>query len=490
MFGANNILAFKTIRIRLISYVGLILVGGFLTTNILSFEISKSTIRTSVLENELPLSSNTIYSEIQTDLLRPIFISSLMANDTFLRDWVIDGERMTGQVTRYLKSIRDKYDAFTSYFISAKTLQYYHFSGPSRVLSKTDPEDGWFFRAAKLREDYEVNIDVNKEQGGKITIFINYRVLDFDGNFIGISGIGLGLDSVSDMIRRYQENYRRVIYFVDQDGEIHLHSSHDTNIGKNIRQIEGLGELAPQIVSSSRGAYVYERDGETVLLTTRFIPELKWYLLVELNESQAIKELRQSFLANLGIGFVVIAVTLLLIIYTVNVFQHRLEEMASTDKLTGLGNRQTFEIVMKQALAQFARTSTPFSLILMDIDHFKKINDTYGHLAGDDVLREIAHHIREQTRKSDILCRWGGEEFIILAPDCGVNDAQRLAEIIRQSIMEQHFVTKNPDHKITLSAGVAEIHKDESNVTIISRADKALYAAKKQGRNCVQVAES
>ena len=478
MFGVNRILAFQTIRIRLITYVGIILIGGFLTTNILSFQISKSTIRTSVLENELPLSSNTIYSEIQTDLLRPIFISSLMANDTFLRDWVLDGERMPGQVTRYLKSIRDKYDAFTSYFISAKTLQYYHFTGPTRMISKTSGDDDWFFHAATISDDYEVNIDDNEEQGGKVTIFINYRVLDYDGNFIGVAGVGLGLDSVTDTIRRYQENFRRTIYFIDQDGAIHLHSSQKADIGKNIREVEGLDALAPKIVSTSRGAYVYERNGETVLLTTRYLPELKWYLLVELNEFQATKELRKSFLANLGIGFIVIAVTLFLIIYTVNAFQSRLEEMASTDKLTGLGNRQTFEIVMKQALAQFARTSVPFSLILMDIDHFKNVNETYGHLAGDDVLKEIAHHIREQTRKSDILCRWGGEEFIILAPDCNEADAHRLAEMIRNSVMEK------------LSAGVAEIRKDENNETIIARADKALYAAKQQGRNRVGVAES
>ena len=483
---ARNIFAFQKLRLKLIVYVGLILIGGFLTTNILSYQISKNTVRATVLDNELPLSSNTIYSEIQTDLLRPIFISSLMANNTFLRDWVIDGEQDPKRLVRYLRSVRDKYDAFTSYFISAETLNYYHFSGLSRTLSKDAAADQWFFRAASLPTDYEINIDTNDEQGNALTIFINYRVLDYDGKFIGVAGVGLGLDSVARMIQRYQKDFRRSIYFVNPAGVVHLRSAIDTVPDENIYQMPGLKTIAKQILSKPKGAFVYERDGETFLLTTRYLPELKWYLLVELNESQATSGLRRSFLVNIGIGLGVIILTIILIAYTVNIFQSRLEEMASTDRLTGLGNRQTFEIVLKQATAQFARSKSPYSLILFDIDHFKNINDSYGHLSGDEVLKKLAVHIRELTRKSDILCRWGGEEFIILAPDCALLDARRLAENIRTSIMEARFVSKNPDQQLTLSAGITEAREGENGEEVVARADIALYAAKENGRNRIE----
>jgi diguanylate cyclase (GGDEF)-like protein len=486
MPGTQNIFVFKTVRLRLIVYVGLILIGGFLATNVLSYQISKDTIRTTVLENELPLSSNTIYSEIQTDLLRPIFISSLMANDTFLRDWAINGENGPKKVIRYLKSIRDKYDAFTSYFISANSLNYYHFSGLTRTLSTTAPDDQWFFRVGEMPEEYEINIDNNAEQGGAITIFINYRVLDYDGKFIGIAGIGLGLNSVADMIKQYQKNFRRRIYFIDQDGNIHLDSADIPKTGTNIRGQQGLDKIAAKIISNKTGAFVFERNNETVLLTTRYLPELKWYLLVELNESQATKELWKSFLVNLAIGSAVIVLTVILISYTVNIFQSRLEEMASTDKLTGLGNRQTFEIVLNQAMAQFERNQSPFSLILIDIDHFKNINDSYGHLNGDKVLEAFAVHTRKMNRQSDILCRWGGEEFIILATDCALIDAKRLAENIRASISKARFVDGHPERQITISAGVSEIQGGETGEQVISRADKALYAAKENGRDQVQ----
>lgn len=481
-----NNFAFKTIRLKLVVYVGLILFGGFLATNILSYQISKNTIRNTVLENELPLSSNTIYSEIQTDLLRPIFISSLMANDTFLRDWVINGEQDPDLMVRYLESIRDKYNAFTSYFISAKTHNYYHFSGLARTLVVGAPKDEWFFRAAKMDEDYEINIDFNDEQDNALTIYINYRVLDFKNNFIGIAGVGLGLESVAKMISSYQENFRRTIYFVGKEGDIHLDSGAAAHRAGNIYKISGLMDLAAKILSTNRGAFTYKRGNDTILLTTRYIPELKWHLLVELSESQATQDLWESFLTNLAIGLAVIILTIVLISYTVNLFQSRLEEMASTDKLTGLGNRQTFEIVINQALSQFARSPTPFSLILFDVDNFKFINDTYGHLVGDHVLQMMADLAREKTRQSDIICRWGGEEFIVLAPNCALADANRLAENIRTSIMESRFVTKNPNQQITISAGVAEILENEMVDQIVGRADRALYAAKQNGRNRVE----
>ena len=186
-----------TLRTKLISVVTFILVAGFAATNFLNYEVSKGALRTTVLENELPLSSNNVYSQIQADLLRPIFISDLMAQSTFVRDWAIEGELEPGRMTRYLDNIRDRYGAFTSYFISAQTLRYYHFKGPSDTLDENNPEDGWFFRTRDSKEPYEVNIDYNQQQDRSLTVFINYRVLDYDGNFIGVTGVGLGLDSVA-----------------------------------------------------------------------------------------------------------------------------------------------------------------------------------------------------------------------------------------------------------------------------------------------------
>ncbi len=118
-----------SIRMKLIIVLSLILFSGFLFTNIVSFNTSKQLVRESIIDNSLPLARDNIYSEIQRDLARPIFVSSLMANDTFLKDWVMNGEIGADRISRYLLEIKNKYGFFSSFFISEKTKSYYHFKG-------------------------------------------------------------------------------------------------------------------------------------------------------------------------------------------------------------------------------------------------------------------------------------------------------------------------------------------------------------------------
>jgi len=472
-----------TLRTKLISLVTIILLLGFLATNILSYQISKSTIRNSLLQDELPLSSNNIYSEIQADLLKPIAISSQMANDAFLIDWIINGEQEPESTVRYLKKIKEKYQAFTSFFISNKTLQYYHFSKQSRFVSENDPNDSWFFRVRNMEAPYEINVDENVEQNHAITVFVNHRVLDYEGNFIGITGVGLGLDSVSQLVKRYQDDFNRDIYFIDTEGMIRLHSEAERISRDNISTMPGLKSIAKESLSQDRGSFTYKRDGETILLTTRYIPELKWHLMVELKESEATSEIQRSFLINLAIGFGVILLTIILISYTINIFQRRLEHIAKTDKLTGIGNRLTFDLFLHQTIVAYKRNKRPFTLLLLDLDFLKKVNDEKGHLVGDKVIQAIAQKGKEGIREADVICRWGGEEFAILLNNCQQKDAMELAEKIRISIAEASFLPDDKAYKITASFGLTEFREGDDEESLLSRADKALYKAKESGRN-------
>ncbi|NQU58188.1 MAG: cache domain-containing protein, partial [Rhodospirillales bacterium] len=298
-------------RARLIGLVTIILIGGFLATNILSFQSSKDTLLAEVLNYQLPLSSNNIYSEIQADLLQPIVISSLMAHDTFLQDWAVEGEKDPTKMIRYLEEIQKKYGAFTAYFISNQSLNYYHPSGITRKVEPATLRDSWFARARKMSEPYEVNVDYNVEQGGAITIFINYRVLDTQGNFLGVTGVGLGLESVARPVKDYQENFHRRIYFVDNDGNVTVRSDEE-KIGERIGDMPGLKDIAPELLGMDHGSLTYERNGEPVLLTVRYIPELDWRVFVELDEGDITKAIEAVFLRNLVIGLFVIVLTILL----------------------------------------------------------------------------------------------------------------------------------------------------------------------------------
>ena len=164
-------------------------------------------------------------------------------------------------------------------------------------------------------------------------------------------------------------------------------------------------------------------------------------------------------------------------------YRLELEKTAITDPLTGIPNRRFFQEKLKEEIHLAQRYGRPFSLILMDIDHFKKINDKFGHDIGDKVLVEFASLIRKHIRDSDYFCRIGGEEFAVILPETTLNDAVRVAKKINKIVREN----PNATVPITVSLGVVEYIKGESEADIYKRADNALYKAKTSGRDRVVI---
>ncbi|HRE16561.1 MAG TPA: sensor domain-containing diguanylate cyclase [Rhodocyclaceae bacterium] len=166
-----------------------------------------------------------------------------------------------------------------------------------------------------------------------------------------------------------------------------------------------------------------------------------------------------------------------------------LDELASRDRLTGLFNFGSFEIEAARQIAACQRQDSPLSLIMCDIDHFKRFNDNNGHVAGNEVLKEVARRINQTVRDGDYVVRFGGEEFAILLPRCALDAAVRLAERIRQQVSEQPFVIDGEEHRVTLSLGCAQYSSRLTRVyDFTEHADAALYAAKRGGRNRVEKA--
>lgn len=167
-----------------------------------------------------------------------------------------------------------------------------------------------------------------------------------------------------------------------------------------------------------------------------------------------------------------------------------LSELAMRDELTGLANRRCFNEEILKELRRTVRKHEPFSLIMLDVDHFKSYNDTYGHLAGDECLRKIAAAIRSmESRQGDLVARYGGEEIVIMLPNCDRENAIKIAEEILQKIRLLKIPhATNPLGIVTVSAGVGvleSVEQSDSPNKIIAKADKALYLAKSDGRNCI-----
>lgn len=156
---------------------------------------------------------------------------------------------------------------------------------------------------------------------------------------------------------------------------------------------------------------------------------------------------------------------------------------ARTDALTGLSNRRAFDDELRRRLVQYQRKQTPLSLMLVDVDHFKKFNDAHGHQAGDEVLRGVARVLYNSMREMDIVARYGGEEFAVILPDTDLEDALEAAERARSAVAGTSFDVDGASLRVTISGGVTQALPGDNDGSLLKRADEALYASKSAGRN-------
>ena len=170
---------------------------------------------------------------------------------------------------------------------------------------------------------------------------------------------------------------------------------------------------------------------------------------------------------------------------TLSARSETLEHAALTDGLTGMQNRRYFDDALKEYLEEFRRINKPIGLMVLDLDHFKLVNDTHGHDVGDQVLREVAACLKNFTRYHDIAARLGGEEFAVVAPNMDVESLMKFAERIRKAVADLVITSGNVRLKVTTSVGLAVWDHAEDADAFYRRADRLLYQAKRQGRNRV-----
>jgi diguanylate cyclase (GGDEF)-like protein len=172
--------------------------------------------------------------------------------------------------------------------------------------------------------------------------------------------------------------------------------------------------------------------------------------------------------------------------HSMDLLQRNKEQQANTDALTGLANRRFLDQSLPQHLQQQPDSLLPMALVLADLDHFKHINDSFGHAEGDKVLQQMARLFRQKLRQPDICGRYGGEEFLLLLPHTQLSDAVRVAEKIRQAVAQQRFLPQHPELVITCSFGVSIMNAADDFELALAQADQLLYQAKAEGRNLVR----
>lgn len=472
-------------RKNLLNGLGFLLLLGMLGTSLSSFLVSRTSIRSQISDSTLPLIGDTIYSEVQRDLLRPIFVASLMSNNTFVHDWVAAGEQDLAGMNRYLDTIKENYGAITAFFVSESTRGYYYSGGILKTVNQAEQRDAWYFRLRESNEAYEVNTDPDLANGDNLTVFVNYRVLNSDGKFLGAIGVGLAIDSLVQLIEQYSDTFNRQIYFANANGDIQLNQTVHGGQTK-VAQIPGLQNHASNILNPSQNASLkYTQHGSTAFLNSRFIEELDWFLIVEERETLALHSITKTLVINLFTSLAIALLVLTLAHRILNRYNRELEFSAHHDNLTGAYNRQYFEAVARDTFKLADRKEDTVSVMFIDIDLFKNINDQFGHAAGDEVIRQVASIINHSVRHTDLVCRWGGEEYSVLLPNTTQSDAFQLAQKVRKLVKDTPIEFEKVTINVTVSIGVTQRINTELFEACLERSDDALYAAKNNGRDQV-----
>ncbi len=443
------------------------------------------------LKNILSLSDTDISNHIENSMTKPVMVSKTMANDQFLKEWLSEepgkagDSAYMGQLYGYLKAYQEKYNYTTVFCISAKTGNYYYQNGFNKTVSKNDEHDVWYYNFINSGHEYDIEVDTNQVSGNSITVFVNFRVESSSGELLGVIGVGLQVEKIEDTIRSYERDYGLSVYIINIGGAENSFTG-NTDIFIREDELARRTGITDKIVLDKTGEpnmQWFTTGDKRICLITKYNATLGWRLILEKDTSSISKAFQDRVKDN--IIFMVIALVACVLVTTavfVN-YNGRIMRIENTDELTGLPNRKLFA----KQYAVFVRKhrERKKAMFMLDIDHFKNINDTYGHVFGNTVLEGVGEKLRGAINKYGIAARWGGDEFLgVLAAT--PQEARQIFE---------RYMDSNKDGKhdgngcVTVSIGIAEVNPKLDMEEMIKRADEAMYRSKEGGRNRITILE-
>ena len=418
------------------------------------------------------------------EIIRPLTIAHHMATNYFIQQIAQQEEVDKQRLLNYLSTIGETYDLLAFIAIEKQQLM---LTSKGKELLFTEDRPEWYYRLKQLPGEKFTDIG-NRDDPH---LYFDIKLRDRQGEFLGFIGVGADLDYFAKRFKEYSERYGYELYMADENHNITVTSSSfmKTSAHHREQEIVNLATLpwfAPfrALEQAGQAHQIIKSEESNYVVSKLTIPELNWSLYLvsppPVHQEAYWRQFASKVLVILSISFVLY----FSFIYVVRLFKKDLLKDSKTDFLTQLPNRS----FVNWKMADIHKRHKHLCVVLADIDNFKKINDNYGHLAGDEVLRKVAQKLSETLRQFDILARWGGEEFILLLPDTDSEQAFEIADRIRQSLIGYEISGLDIDSpiSITISLGIAQgaLASDKFN-DMLKQADKALYQAKTQGRNQV-----
>lgn len=474
-------------RMPLLPALGLLLALGFGSSALISYLAARASIDTQIAETTLPLSAETIDAELEGQLFQKVAVARAMAANTFLEQWLEGGEADPARVIAYLKGVRAEIGATTAFLVSEASGRYYHPDGILKRVSSGDRRDVWYYRFRADPAPFEINIDRDTADQNRVTAFINQKIRDPQGRLLGVIGIGVEVQALTSLLRHMEQRYSSEVLFSDSKGRILLSSAGNAISGPQaLAELPGLRPHVDRILSQASTAFHDSHGGHQIFINSRRLPELDWWLLVLQRTGPNQGGILTTLLNNLLIALFITLVVLWLANLTIGDYQRRLELLATTDQLTGHLNRMAFAPLFAALTQAAVRRGEALSALLVDIDHFKAINDSQGHPVGDRAIQHVCERMAERIRSGGHLFRWGGEEFLVLLPACESEAAERLAWDLCETMPTEPLCDEGIRLPITVSIGLTAWRPGEDQQALLARADRALYQAKQAGRNRVE----
>ena len=268
------------ILVQISLFLAVIAIGISMTNYYISVKQSKEQLKTI----SLPLSLDNIYTEIQKNIVQPYLVSSMMANDTFVQNWLKNSKQDKSQIIEYLSAVKNKYNMFSTFLVSNITKKYYTHDDFIEIVNSKNKHNEWYFNFINEQNTHEINIDSNKNLSNSLMMFINYKILDNKYKLIGATGVALKTKYINQMLKTFRQKYGFKVTFFDKFGNVILSETKHNNY-TNIDTSKVLQPIKEKIISQESHIIEIEQNNENYVIHTKYIKELNLYLTIEVKLS-------------------------------------------------------------------------------------------------------------------------------------------------------------------------------------------------------------
>ncbi|MBQ7159394.1 MAG: GGDEF domain-containing protein [Treponema sp.] len=422
------------------------------------------------LKNQRLLVAEHIYDSIHTEFLRPLTISNVMAKDFFLcevlkKETSLSEKEMEKTISDYLTTITNRTGYIAAYVISDKTRRYYSPKGIEKVMDpRKDPYDIWYDLFLDKGADWDLDTDRDQANGYRWTVFVNVRIVDADGTYLGVAGVGLFIDALQTLIEQFELKYDVKINLVEKDGLVQVDTS--------MLNIENAYIADVAANNAGLNEFTYVKRGINTFRVTRYVDDLEWYLVIqgEYIDKTAF-DWKKTFALTIVLSVSMLALLILFWRYGLNDEQKQSTD-PSRDSLTGLPNRNYFTEAYGEA--GIFNTTRYKSLAVFDIDKFRLANDTIN---GDSLILSVTELARQIIADQGLILRWEGDEFMVLL---------ELDADVAEPLFSDFCTKVSQQCNATISIGIIQINLADTVKMNYYRAVQLCYAAKADGGGMVK----